>query len=82
MIPLNLNQAIKPKSLMETLIEAQEHGFTMIFTPIIGITQSLSDFAEELLESHVDYQQYARYGNIIIRLTDAWQDAPEIYELS
>ncbi len=82
MIPLNLNQAIKPKSLMETLIEAQDHGFTMIFTPIVGITQSLPEFAEELLEIHVDYQQYARYGNIIVRLTDAWQDAPEIYELS
>ena len=82
MIPLNLNQAIKPKSLMETLIDAQEHGYTMIFTPVIGITQSLPEFAEELLSTHVDYQRYARYGRIIVCLTDAWQENPEIYELS
>lgn len=82
MIPLNLNQTIRPKSLMETLIEAEERGYTMIYTPIIGITQSLPDFAVDLLSTHVDYQDYARYGSYIVRLSDAWKETPEIYELT
>ena len=79
---MNLNLAIKPKSLMESLIEAQEHGFTTIYTPLVGVTQELPDFAADLLSTMADYQEYARYGQVIIRLTDAWKDDPEIYELS
>ena len=81
-IPLNLNLAIRPRSLIETLIEAEDRGFTMIRTPAIGVTQSLPDFAVDLLSTHVDYQNYARYGSYIIRLSDAWKETPEIYELT
>jgi len=79
---MNLNTVIKPKSLMQTLIDAQEHGFTDIRVPRIGVTKSLSDFAAELLENAVDYQEYARYGDLIVRLSDAWKEDAEIYVLS
>ena len=73
---------LKPVSLMEALMEAQELGYTLIRPSETGITVELTQFAEELLETHVDYKDYVRFGCFIIRLADAWKEDAEIYELS
>lgn len=73
---------LKPVSLMEALMEAERHGYTLIRSLALDITQDLDQFAEELLSSHVDYKDYVRFGCFIIRLADAWKEDAEIYELS
>ena len=75
-------QFLKPVSLMSALIEAEELGYTCIRSSELGVAQDLIQFAEELLSSHIDYQDYVRFGSFIIRLRDAWKEDAEIYELS
>lgn len=73
---------LKPVSLMSALMEAQKQGFEKIRKCPERKPEGLSEFAEKLFESHVDYKDYVRFGCYIIRMKDAWAKEAEIYELS
>ena len=73
---------LKPVSLMSTLMEAQKQGFEKIRKCPAKKPEELSEFAEKLFATHVDYKDYVRFGCYIIRMKDAWAKEAEIYELS
>ena len=74
---------LRPMSLLKACEEALEAGYSEIYTPILGITRDLNEFMRELLiSSGIDYQDYVRFGNMIVRLSDAWKEEAETYELS
>ena len=74
---------LRPMSLLKACEEALEAGYSEIYTSISGITRDLNEFMRELLiSSGVDYQDYVRFGNMIVRLSDAWKEEAETYELS
>lgn len=74
---------LHPMTLLKTCKEARKAGYSEIYTPILGITQDLNEFMHELrISPGDDPQDYARYGNIIVRLSDAWKEEAEIYEIS
>lgn len=74
--------ALKPVSLMSALMEAQKQGFEKIRKFPDKKPEGLSEFAEKLFATHVDYKDYVRFGSYIIRLKDAWAKEAEVYELS
>lgn len=63
--------------------DAQRAGYTEIYIPIPGTTQFLIEFMDELrISPGDDPQEYVRFGNEIICLSDAWKEEVEYYELS
>lgn len=59
--------------------EALRRGFKTIWIPEVCIHDNLAEFTDDLEEG--GEEEYAIFGAFIIRVTDAWKDEAELYDL-
>lgn len=59
--------------------EVLRRGFKTIWIPVAGIHDNLLEFTDDLEES--GEEAFALFGAMILRLTDAWKEDAEVYEL-
>ena len=75
--------SLKPRTLEGACNEALlEAGFSYIVEAQSKVTYSLWDYLDTLANSDgQDCEDYVRFGNHIVRLSDAWKGESEVYEL-
>ena len=78
-----MSTPLKPRTLEGACNEALlEAGFNYIVEVRSRVTYCLWDFFDTLSNCDGrDYEDYVRFGNHIVRLSDAWKDEGEVYEL-
>ena len=59
--------------------EALRRGFKTILIPEVCIHYDLAEFTDEIEEGGTE--EYAVFGAFIIRVTDAWKEEAELFEL-
>lgn len=59
--------------------EALRRGLKTIWIPEVCIHDNLAEFTDDLEEG--GEEEYAIFGTFIIRVTDAWKDEAELYDL-
>ena len=69
-----------PLTLKYVVRLAQKRGFDLICSSELGIHQEIKDFLDETERGGP--KEYIIFGNLIIRITDAWKEDAEYYELS
>ena len=75
-------KSLHARTLADTCAEATKRGYQFITPPLVGATQTLDEFMDELDKPNSTAKEYAIFGNLIIHLPDAWCEDAEIYELA
>ena len=70
---------MNPVALKSAVRIAQERGFSFILNTFAGIHQPMDEFLDEIEDGGPE--EYVLFGNIIIRITDAWKEDHEQYGL-
>lgn len=59
--------------------EALRRGFTFVWIPEVSFLDNLAEFTDGIEED--DSKEYSIFGTMILRVTDAWKEDAETYEL-
>ena len=74
--------AVEARTFYNALTEAFRQGYTTIFCRRTHLHMPLELYIEEISdEDGCDPKVFARFGDMIVDLTDAWKEEAEIYEL-
>lgn len=73
---------VEARTFYDALTDALKQGFTTVFCRRTHLHMPLELYIEEMDDDDgCDPQSYARFGDMIVDLADAWKKEAEIYEL-